>query len=144
MPKRRQEPEHEQNPGYPSSAKRHQSSSPSGGQFKRPNFPLSSPPPSNTNVLLTSPSQTTTGIQPPTPRTATRYGISGEDSKDILRRIDSFPALINIVQKMVDLLRGGNCADSDFGKLLLQAVKEVAVSYTILVVLYSFIYRILF
>ena len=46
-----------------------------------------------------------------------------------------------LVQRMVDLLGGDNCPGPDFGNLLLQTVNELAVSHTILVVLYSFIYR---
>lgn len=72
------------------------------------------------------------GIPPPTPRTATRYGINGDESKDVLKRVNSFPALTMLIQCMVDFLGGDNGIDSELGKLLVHAAREITVGQTVL------------
>lgn len=128
----RDDDEDEQQVQRRSPVKRHESSPLSAGTFKYPDPPQSTPPTTAPKGAPSTPALVTKGILPPTPRTATRYGISRDESKDVLKRVDSFPALIMLVQRMVDFLGGDNGADSEFGKLLVQAAREITVGHNVL------------
>jgi len=64
----------------------------------------------------------------PTPHSASRYGVSPDDSKILRKKVDTFSTLVNLVQQM-NLLHGARVTDDDdeFGRLLEEAGNEIDV-----------------
>jgi len=101
-------------------------------EFKRP----ASATANSTTSIKTPPQRIATPTTfGPTPRTARRYGLTTDDSNLVRKKVDTFGNLVMLVQQMI-LLHGGRVTeDSEFGKLLANAAKEIevsAISYSIL------------
>jgi len=93
-------------------------------------LPPSTPPTFTAPLPPTTPQRHTrkpAGLPPPTPKTAVRFGISSDEGTYTLDKIDNFPALVEVVQRMIWMSGGEVAPDAEFGVLLLNAAKEVTV-----------------
>jgi len=101
---------------------------PYDGMFKRTDqepYTPSPKRPSNTTPITTLQQALTPNDFEPTPFTAKRYGLSVDDSNLVREKVDTFGNLVMLVQQMILLYCGRVTKDSEFGKLLAKAAKDI-------------------